>query len=116
MIKGKAFAFAEYNDESKDFRSNVSYHDNFKLLPILDEKLCAKYAEVAEKAALSIDPEITIGGVDLLDSKTKGVVVLEINCWPDLYDIEETTKKPIFKAFSKTFCEKVYNNKLKNQK
>lgn len=112
-MNGKAFAFAEYQDQSKDFRSNVSYHENFRLVAITDEKLQAKYAEVAEKAAQSITSELTIGGVDLLDSQTKGVVVLEINCWPDLYDIEFATKRPVFSKFIQVFYDKVKINKLK---
>lgn len=113
LIKGKASAWAEYQDKSSDFRSNVSYHDNFQLVPITDEKLRARYSEIAEKAALSVDKDITVAGVDILDSKTQGCFVLEINCWPDLYDIEHVTQIPVFNLFIKTFYEKVLHNKAK---
>lgn len=89
IIGGKPYAVAEYEDLSKDFRSNVSYHDSFKLNSLMDSPKKQEYFDIALKAALSIDDgkPISIAGVDLLDSEKRGIVVLEINCWPDLYDI-----------------------------
>ena len=42
---------------------------------------------MAERAVSSLDEDILVAGVDILDSKKHGLLVLEVNCWPDLYDI-----------------------------
>ena len=44
------------------------------------------YFALAEKAVQSVDPDMTIGGVDILDSEEKGLQVLEINSWPEMED------------------------------
>ncbi len=66
-----------------------------------------KYFEVAEKACRSIDPNLTIAGVDILDSEKAGIVVLEINCWPELYDIGSCTNLNVFDKFANVFYNKV---------
>jgi len=38
-----------------------------------------EYYKIAEKACAAIDPHLTIGGVDIIDSRQHGMVVLEIN-------------------------------------
>lgn len=75
-----------------------------------------KYYEVAENACRSIDPNLTIAGVDILDSEKAGIVVLEINCWPDLYDIDKTTNLNIFDKFAEVFYNKTkeYSGKRNN--
>lgn len=52
-----------------------------------------------------------IVGVDLIDSSSKGILVLEANMWPDMYDIQESTKLPVFKTLVKEFYDRV-NNKV----
>ncbi len=107
VIQGKAFALAEYQDKSNDFKSNNNYYENVKLVSLMDHPRKDLYAKIGEKAALSVDPCLTIGGVDILDSEKLGPVVLEINPWPDVYDIAESTKLPVFETFYKAFYDKV---------
>ncbi|EGR29719.1 ribosomal protein s6 modification protein, putative [Ichthyophthirius multifiliis] len=99
VINGKGYACAEYQDLSQDFRSNVSYHENFKLVSKMQDPRLKEYYNIAENAVHAIEDNILIAGVDVLDSKKHGLVVLEINCWPDLYDIQEATQLPIFDTF-----------------
>jgi len=48
-----------------------------------------------------------VGGVDILDSEKFGLVVLEVNGWPDLYDIEDSTKLPIFEKLAETYVQQM---------
>ncbi|KAL4441677.1 hypothetical protein ABPG74_008674 [Tetrahymena malaccensis] len=109
FIQGKPFACAQYNDKSGDFRSNVSYHENFSLPSFMDNPKLNQYYEVAQKAVHSVSSDIMIAGVDLVDSQSKGIIVLEVNIWPDMYDIQESTKKPVFKSLVSSFYERVQN-------
>ena len=106
-IEGKAFACATYENDSGDFRSNNSYgHNKFRCVSLMDHPKLSLYSEVAEKAIQSIG-NVLIGGVDILDSAREGVVVLEINSFPDLFDIWFTTKCLVFKRFAEAFISKI---------
>lgn len=50
-----------------------------------------------------------IVGVDLIDSETKGILVLEVNMWPDMYDIQESTQLPVFRTLVTTFYDRVHH-------
>ena len=50
----------------------------------MDSEKKNEYFKIAEKACASIDPHLTIGGVDILDSRKNGIVILEINSWPEI--------------------------------
>ena len=45
----------------------------------MDSEKKEEYFRLAEKACLAIDSQLTIGGVDIIDSRKYGLVVLEIN-------------------------------------
>jgi ribosomal protein S6--L-glutamate ligase len=105
-IEGEAFAMMRYEDLSGDFRSNVSLGDKFRCVSLMNDPKYKLYKEIAEKAVNSIG-NVLIGGVDLLDSKTDGVVVLEINSWPDVYDIWYHTKMCTFKRLAEGFMSKI---------
>jgi ribosomal protein S6--L-glutamate ligase len=105
-IEGKAFAMMTYEDESGDFRSNVSMGQNFKCTNLMNHPKFKSYKDIAEKAISSIG-DVLIGGVDILDSKSEGVVVLEINSFPDVYDIWYHTKMCTFKRLAEAFMNKI---------
>lgn len=113
LMGGKAFAVAEYQDQVGDFRSNISYYQGFKLENITGTKRAEPFVALAEKAGRSVG-DLVIGGVDILDSNEKGPVVLEINSYPDLYDIEASCKVDMFANFIKVYYERAidfYNKK-----
>lgn len=114
LMDGKPFLVAEYNDQTGDFRSNVSYFEGFKLLDITNEERSKVYKDIGERAGKSVG-DLTIGGVDILDSKERGPVVLEINSYPDLYDIEAATKVNTFENFTKVYIKRALEH-LKLQK
>ena len=105
-IEGIAFAMMTYEDASGDFRSNVSMGDNVRSISLMNDPKFKVYKEVAEKAISSIG-NILIGGVDILDSKSEGVVVIEINSFPDVYDIWYHTKMCTFKRLAESFMNKI---------
>lgn len=106
-INGKGVACAEYVDKTNNFKSNNSYgFDFFSLDSLMRSPKLNEYYKLAEKAVNAIG-NLTIGGVDILESEEKGMVVLEVNGWPDIYDIAHATEIDIFKLFSASFCEKV---------
>jgi len=89
-----------------------------KMNSLMEHPSLKAYFEVAEKACDSIG-ELTIAGVDILDSKKTGLNILEANCWPDLYDIQMVTKLPVFEKFVETFlgrAKKFKENFLKTHK
>jgi len=88
IVGGKTITIAEYQDLTGDFRSNVSFHGGFKLLNLQNCQKKKDYSEIAEHAVNCIG-NINVCGVDLLDSKEKGIIVLEINAYPELYDISK---------------------------
>ena len=110
-VNGKAIAIAEYNHKTGDFKSNNSYsEEKLSLDSLMKSEKYQEYANVGEKAIEAIG-DLVIGGVDIIDSKQYGLVVLEINGWPDLFDIEHSTGVPVFELFSKAFLQKCHKNK-----
>ncbi|KAM3132824.1 hypothetical protein pb186bvf_015129 [Paramecium bursaria] len=105
VMDGKVVALAQYHDQGSDFRSNNGYYEMFQLVSLMDQK--EKYEKVAIDAVSSIDPEMTVGGVDILDSTSFGQVVLEINGWPDLYDTEKSTGVNTFRAVAESFLNRL---------
>lgn len=114
-INGKAFAMMLYLDKSGDFRSNVSMGENYECVSLMNNENFKPYKLVAENAVKAIGSDIVIGGVDLLDSKADGIVVLEVNSWPDILDIWLETKKCPFKIFAKSFIAKIKKSIDKKQ-
>lgn len=80
----------------------------------MDSRLKKTYFEVAEKACESIDKNLTIGGVDILESKEGSMCVLEINSWPEMLDSMEATKLPLLDIFAQEFVRKVALNRADN--
>ncbi|CAD8193421.1 unnamed protein product [Paramecium pentaurelia] len=113
VIGGNAVSVTEFQDNI-DFKSN-GYSDDFKIESKMDSIKKEEYFRLAEKACLAIDPNLTIGGVDIIDSKKYGLVVLEINQWPEITFSEDVTKLPLFDIFGKEFIRKIQhnNNKVK---
>ncbi|XP_002164646.3 probable alpha-L-glutamate ligase [Hydra vulgaris] len=111
-FNGKTFSIAEYQDLSGSLLSNASYGDKFRLNSLMSHPKYNIYAEVAEKALSSLG-DILIGGVDILDSKTEGVVVLEVNGFPDIFDNWLITGKCGFHQLAKCFMDKIKNAILK---
>ncbi len=109
-INGKAVAAAEYIDKSSSFKSNVSFEDLFTLKSLMGSESFDKYAKLGEDTVKSLG-QLTIAGVDILDSKKLGCVVLEVNGWPDIYDIAFQTKEDIFSIFTSAFVDKCFVNK-----
>jgi predicted ATP-grasp superfamily ATP-dependent carboligase len=72
------------------------------------------YENLAKKAVNSINfnnkENMLISGVDILDSKKFGNVILEVNPWPDIFDIQKSTNINVFDALAKCFVNKVKNN------
>jgi ribosomal protein S6--L-glutamate ligase len=105
-IEGEAFAIMKYEDKSGDFRSNVSMGNKFRCVSLMENEKFNLYKEVSEKAIKSIG-DILIGGVDLLDSERDGIVVLEVNGFPDLFDIWLHTKRCALKRFAQAFLNRI---------
>jgi len=105
-IDGKAVAIAQYEDKTNSFKSNNSFgYEFFSLNSLMDSENYEKYASIGEKAIKSLG-NLVIGGVDILDSTVLGCVVLEVNGWPDIYDIAQSTKQNIFEQFAASFINK----------
>jgi ribosomal protein S6--L-glutamate ligase len=105
-IEGKAVAVAEYEDKANNFLSNNSYGEFFSLTTLKGNPKYAIYCELGEKAVRSIG-DLTIGGVDILDSKERGMVILEVNGFPDIFDIAKASELQIFSLFADAFVRKV---------
>jgi glutathione synthase/RimK-type ligase-like ATP-grasp enzyme len=114
LMDGKPFLVAEYQDQSGDFRSNISYYNSFKLENLTNSERAEPYKVLAEKAGKAVG-DLLIGGVDILDSKEFGPVVLEINSYPDLYDIESSTGVDPFVMLAKTYCDRARAHLKKNK-
>jgi ribosomal protein S6--L-glutamate ligase len=112
-MNNKAVALAEYVDLSNNFRSNNSFGDNFRMKSLMNDEKCELFSNLAEKAVSAIG-NLTIAGVDILDSKVMGCVVLEINGWPDIYDIQAEVKINLFEKFIESYIANCFNKKLKN--
>jgi ribosomal protein S6--L-glutamate ligase len=109
-INGKTVAVAEYIDKSDNFKSNVSFEDLFTLKSLMGAENYEKYSQLGETAVKSIG-NLTVAGVDILDSEKLGCVVLEVNGWPDIYDIAFQTKQDVFGIFTSAFIGKCCVNK-----
>jgi ribosomal protein S6--L-glutamate ligase len=111
-INGKTVAISEYNDKTKNFRSNVNYSfELFSLDSLMNSEKYDQYAQIAESAIKSLGG-LTIGGVDILDSDSHGLVVLEVNGWPDIYDISSSTGVKVFELFADAYLRKCLTNKI----
>lgn len=108
IIGGKAVACVRYVDKTGNLKSNQAYgEDNFKLENMMESDKLQDYFSIAEKAAQSLSSELTVGGIDILDSKKHGLVVLETNSFPDLYDTRVSSGIDVFQKFTESFCNKV---------
>ncbi|CAD8067839.1 unnamed protein product [Paramecium sonneborni] len=105
VIGGKAVSVTEFQD-NVDFKSN-GYSDDFKIESMMDSDQKNEYFKIAEKACAAIDSHLTIGGVDILDSRKNGLVVLEINSWPEITFSQDVTGLPLFDQFAQEFIEKI---------
>ena len=109
-INNKPIAAAEYVNKANTFKSNSSFgYSNFSLVSLMNHPKRKVYEKLAIKAVNSIGKgdEMTACGVDILDSKKKGLVILEVNPWPDLFDMRETTKIDVFNLLAKGFIQKI---------
>ena len=66
-----------------------------------------KYEEIALKAVNSIEPYLTVGGVDILESEAYGLVVLEVNGWSDLWDSERITGIDTFQKVTESYLARL---------
>ena len=117
LINNKPVAVAEYINKKKDeFKSNNSFgYNNFELKCLMKHPNRKKYENLAINAVNAIsgndlcddNDKVMIAGVDILDSKKHGMVVLEVNPWPDLFDIRESTKVDVFDLLAKEYVNKV---------
>ena len=115
FIEEKPIAIAEYVNKNNNFKSNNSFgYDNFSLVSLMKSDKRKIYENLAKKAVNSINfnnkENMLITGVDILDSKKFGNVILEVNPWPDIFDIQKSTNINVFDALAKCFVNKVKNN------
>ena len=115
FIEEKPIAIAEYVNKNNNFKSNNSFgYDNFSLVSLMNSDKRKIYENLAKKAVNSINfnnkENMLISGVDILDSKKFGNVILEVNPWPDIFDIQKSTNINVFDALAKCFVNKVKNN------
>lgn len=116
LIGGKPAGICEYQDQTGDFRSNISFNREFILVDQKDNPKKDEYIKLAVDSLKSIgNGNILIAGVDIIDSKKLGLNVLEVNCFPDLYDISKSTQNNYFENFTQYFYRKALENKLKKK-
>lgn len=112
-IDGKPIACVQYVNSTNDLRSNYLFgKESIVLESLMESPKLKEYFEVAQKSIDSIEVNLTVVGVDILDSKEHGLVVLEVNVWPDLDEVKETLNIDTHKLLSKAFLSKV--NKVKS--
>lgn len=115
-IDNNPVACVEYADKTGNFISNYNYGlEFFSLNNLMSNPKLQQYYNVGVNAVSAIGKEITIAGVDLLDSKEHGIVVLEVNAWPDMYDPSSCTEIDIFSLFAKAFYNKVVESMKKEK-
>lgn len=108
LINNKPVACVEYSDKTGNFISNYNYGlEFFALNNLMSSPKLQQYYNTGVDAVTAIGKDITIAGVDILDSKEHGLVVLEVNAWPDIYDPTSCTEIDIFSLFAKAFYNKV---------
>ncbi|CAD8059919.1 unnamed protein product [Paramecium primaurelia] len=105
VIGGKAASVAEFKF-SKNFRS-VGLSEEASVESLMNSEKKDIYFDLAEKACLAIDDNITIGGVDILDSKRFGLQVLEVNSCPEICDSINATNLPLLEYFGQAFLKKI---------
>ena len=114
-INNKPVASAEYVNKADTFKSNSSFgYKYFSLVSLMKHPKRKQYERLAIRAVNSIGKakDQVIVGVDILDSKKEGMVVLEVNPWPDLFDIRETTKIDVFDLMTREFVRRVKANSI----
>ncbi|CAD8201207.1 unnamed protein product [Paramecium octaurelia] len=104
-MNGQLILACEFSDTGSDFRSNNGYHESLKLVNKMDQ--FKRYEEVALKAVNAIEPNLTIGGVDILDSEVHGLQVLEVNGWSDLWDSERITGIDTFQKVADSYLARL---------
>jgi len=102
-MNNKAVAVAQYVDKSDNYLSNCSYGEFFELRSLMNDPKYSSYVELGERAVKSISDTLLIGGVDILDSEDNGLIVLEVNGFPDLFVICASTKVNLFDIFAETY-------------
>ena len=112
-FNNKAFTIVEYNSNCGDIRSNI-YEDTFITSSFMNHEKSDLFKQIAENACNSIGL-LTIAGVDLLDSKTDGIVVLEINSWPEIFFSWAYTGINTLNKLTEVFIEKVENSLINIQ-
>jgi ribosomal protein S6--L-glutamate ligase len=106
-FNNKAFSIIEYNSgESGDFRSNY-YDEKARSKSLMNHEKFDIYKDIAETAIRSICDEMTVAGVDLIDSERHGILVIEINSWPELFESWQISGLNTCEYFAKAFIEKV---------
>ncbi|XP_047127801.2 uncharacterized protein LOC124808644 isoform X1 [Hydra vulgaris] len=113
-FNGKTFSIIEFEDCSGAILSNASFGDKFRMNSLMFHPKYSIYAEVAEKAISSIG-NILIAGIDILDSHAEGIVVLEVNGFPDIFDNWLTTGKCGFQKLAECFINKIKTLMHSNQ-
>jgi ribosomal protein S6--L-glutamate ligase len=98
--------------KSGDFRSNLDCDDFYSVEPITNDVKSELYKDIAQRACNSIG-NLTVAGVDLIDSPSDGVLVLEINSFPELFESWEATGICTVKKFIQAFMNKVENSIVK---
>ena len=114
-INNKPVASAEYVNKADTFKSNSSFgYKYFSLVSLMKHPKRKQYESLAIRAVNSIGKakDQVIVGVDILHSKKEGMVVLEVNPWPDLFDIRETTKIDVFDLMTREFVRRVKANSI----
>jgi len=107
VVNGKSVACAEFVDKSGSPLSNINFSSELASLDSkMDSPKLNEYYDLAERTVKSIG-NLLIAGVDIIDSPKYGLLVLEANLFPDIYQISESTNIPCPKIFATAFVEKV---------
>jgi glutathione synthase/RimK-type ligase-like ATP-grasp enzyme len=109
-VGNNPIAIVEYNDQTGDFRSNIAFESDYKLIDLKNSEKKDQYFEIASKASKSIG-NLIVCGVDLMDSKENGINVIEVNPFPDLNEISHVTSIDVISEFIKMFYERVIGSK-----
>ncbi|XP_065652672.1 probable alpha-L-glutamate ligase [Hydra vulgaris] len=109
-FNGKCYGIIGYEDITGDYRSSVGFGDACIWYSCMNHPKYETFKQVAEQAVKALGEDVLVAGVDLLDSEQEGVVVLEINGWPDLFDIWFVAKKCAYNKFILKFLEKIKRN------
>jgi glutathione synthase/RimK-type ligase-like ATP-grasp enzyme len=110
-INGKGISCAEYIDKTNHFKSNNGFtSEYYSLESLMDSPKLNDYYEIAEKAVSAIG-KLIIAGVDIIDSNKNGLSLLEVNAWPDIFDISEMTNIDGSKLFIDAYCMNVQGYK-----